>query len=184
MKTSTVTILTAVILSAVSHVRAQDTYTDAEIINQDSQSKVDLYFSNDAVPPTPTMPSEVDYWVHDRDSGRLLVDKTTVSSPVSQACDNGEPGCLTVQLNPEDNPFVGRCSNDSTRDCLANGDCISGLLFTAVCKQSTTEELQIHILTCEYRWSADPNDRATCRKELPIRNLKFFPQPPTPTPTS
>lgn len=163
---------------------------------EDSICDVDLLFSDTAGHPAlcPTF----DYIVHDKNSGRVLLAKTTESAPGSKPCPRTcasgtklgtyclvdadcppatagicalQAGCATVRLPPAAGPYVGRCTApNKDRSCTQNSHCAPG-----TCTRDAAEVSQVHMLSgvCQ----PGTADQYTFWVEVPVINGQFVPLP-------
>lgn len=167
----------------------------ADGCREDSLCDVDLTFTTTA--NAPALCPTFDYVVHDKNSGRLLLAKTTESAPASKPCPKvcasgtklgqycsvdgdcppgtagscaTQAGCTTVRLPASANPYVGRCANAPQRSCTQNSQCAP-----ATCDRAAGEITQPHVLSgvCE----PGTANQYTFWVELPLLNGQFIPLP-------
>lgn len=170
----------------------------AQTCPEDSICDVDLHFTNSA--RLPALCPTFDYAVHDKNSGRLLLAKTTEAAPASKPCPrlcvSGpkldepclvdadcppgtagicalQPGCTTVRLPPSAGAYVGVCAGSTSnpkRSCTQDSHC-----SPATCQRSTDEVSQLHVLSgvCQ----PGTADQFTFWVDIPVANGRFIPLP-------
>lgn len=162
---------------------------------EDSICDVDLHFVDTA--ELPALCPTFDYIVHDKNSGRILLPKTTEAAPGSKPCPKvctagtklgafcstdadcppgtggtcaTQPGCATVRLPASANPYVGRCTNQLSRSCTQNSHCTPG-----TCDRTAGEISQPHLLSgvC----APGTAGQYSFWVEVPVLNGQFIPLP-------
>lgn len=179
------------LMVAVLAVFATQANADSDAIPEDSYADVDLTFSNSI--DQPLLCPIFDYEINDKNTGKIVLAKTTENNPASKPCkacnigpSMGEsclldadcggavsscavlPGCVRIRLLAAANPYVGRCQSDKSKGCTAHNQC-----SPPPCVRDAKEVSQLHTLSgvCQ---PGDPS-QYTFWADLTILNGQYVP---------
>lgn len=182
--------LLAALLFCMLHPQAK-----AQSCREDSFCDVDLTFTTSA--GLPSLCPTFDYALHDKNSGLVLLTKTTEAAPGAKPCPRKcasgtkvgtycaadadcppgtagicalQAGCTTVRLPASAGPYVGKCSTPAAKPCTGNAQCAPG-----TCNRAAGEITQLHLLSgvCE----PGTAQQYTFWVEVPVQNGQFIPLP-------